>query len=343
LSRERRLALVTGASGFIGSHLTAALVDRGYHVRCLLRRSSDPRFIDGLPVDRAYADLGTEDDGLREACRGVDVVCHCAALTRGLDEETFMRVNTRGTQMLAETCLDMNPYLSRFLYVSSFAAAGPAQATDDLLDESCTPRPITWYGRSKLAAERALQATAHSASMNDEKRLRLTIVRPAAVFGPRDRDFRMYFTLAKWGLGLGLSHGERRASYSYIYVHDLISLILLALDAETAEGQTYFACDGTATLEELSAAIAIAMNRRSPVFLTLPEAVLTPIGLWAKVEARLTGRPPLLNDQRVLDLREPYWLCSGEKAKRELGFVPQYDLETGVRETVDWYQENGWL
>lgn len=341
MSRERGLALVTGASGFIGSHLAAALVDRGYRVRCLLRRSSDPRFITDLPVEKAYADLGHEDDGLREACQGVDVVCHCAALTRALDEETFMRVNASGTQMLAETCLDANPHLRRFLYVSSFAAAGPSSRTDDLMDESRNPRPITWYGRSKLAAERALQAMVHSASKNGGTSLPLTIVRPAAVFGPRDRDFLVYFTLVKFGLSVRLGSQERR--YSYIYVHDLSALILLALEAEAGVGQTYFACDRPATLEELSAMIAVVMNKRSPIPVTLPEAVLTPIGVWAKVEARLTGRPPLLNDQRVLDLREPYWLCSGEKAKRELGFVPQYDLETAVRETVGWYRENGEL
>jgi dihydroflavonol-4-reductase len=341
LSRQRGLTLVTGASGFIGSHLAAALVEQGYRVRCLLRRSSDPRFIADLPVERAYADLRHEDDGLREACQGVDVVCHCAALTRALDEETFMRVNTRGTQMLAETCLDVNPHLRRFLYVSSFAAAGPSSGIDDLLDESRTPRPITWYGKSKLAAERALQAMAQSASKNGESSLPLSIVRPAAVFGPRDKDFRVYFTLVKLGLSVRLGRRERKASY--IYVHDLIALILRALDVDAAVGQTYFACDRTASLEELSAVIAKVMNRKPLVPVTLPEAVLTPIGLWAKVEARITGRPPLLNDQRVLDFRELYWLCSGEKAKRELGFVPQYDLETAVRETVDWYQENGEL
>ena len=107
-------------------------------------------------------------------------------------------------------------------------------------------------------------------------------------------------------------------------------------------GQTYFACDRTASLRELSAVIARIMHKR-PIPVTLPEVVLTPIGLWAKVEAGLTGRPPLLNDQRVLDLKEPYWLCSGEKAKRELGFEPQYDLDSVVRETADWYQENGEL
>ena len=340
MSRDRGLALVTGASGFIGSHLAAALVDRGYRVRCLMRRSSDPRFIADLPVEKAYADLGHEDDGLREACQGVDVVCHCAALTRALDEDTFMRVNTRGTEMLAETCLDASPYLRRFLYVSSFAAAGPSRKTEDLVDEARTPRPITWYGKSKLAAEEALRAMAPSPSENGAGSLSLTIVRPAGVFGPRDRDFRVYFSLVKWGLSLRLGRRERRLSL--IYVQDLVNVIMLALENDAAVGQTYFACSAATTYAEFSDLVASVMNKR-PLRVTLPDAVLTPIGLWAKVQASFSGRPALLNEQRVLDMRELYWLCSGEKAKRELGFVPQYDLETAVRETVDWYRENGEL
>ena len=326
-----KLVLVTGANGFIGSHLTEALLERGYRVRCLVRRSSDLTFIQDLPLEVLYGDL-RQEDALRQACQGVDKICHCAALTRALDEETFFRVNTQGALALAQAALEAAPDLDRFLFVSSQAVLGPSHGADDLRDESCTPRPITWYGKSKWAAEQGLQA------LSD--RLPLAIVRPAAVFGPRDRDFLAYFKLLKWNLSLRL--GEPGRQISLIYIGDLIDLFLYALEENAALGQTYVGSAFRVSHEQLAQEIAHVMNKR-PLVVALPEAALTPLAWGAKVQARLSRRPPLLNDQRLLDLRQPYWLCSGEKARRELGFSPRYDLETALRETAGWYREQGWL
>jgi nucleoside-diphosphate-sugar epimerase len=323
--------LVTGANGFIGSHLAEALLAQGYRVRAMVRRSSDLSFIEHLSMERAYADL-RDADQLREACQGVDAVCHCAALTRAVDEETFLRSNALGTEALARACIEVNPDLKRFVLVSSQTAAGPSQGADDYLDELCTPQPITWYGKSKLAAEQALLALADQ--------LPLTIVRSAAVFGPRDRDFYAYFNLVKWRLGLKLGGEELRISI--IYVRDLIELLLLAVENQAAVGQMYFGCGPEHTYTELSEAIARAMGRR-PVWITVPQALLTSLALWSKVQVRVTGKPALLNDQRVKDMRQPFWLCSSEKARRELGFETKYDLDSAVKETADWYVANGWL
>ncbi len=331
MTKDGALVLVTGANGFVGSHLVEALLGRGYRVRCMVRRSSDLTFIGHLPVEWAYADL-QDAEAVHQACQGVEIVCHCAALTRALDEETFQRVNAQGAETLARACTEANPTLRRFLLVSSQAAAGPSQAVDDLVDESRLPQPITWYGKSKLAAERAL--------LGMQDRLALTIVRPSPVLGPRDRDFFAYFELVKWGLSLKLGRDERRVSL--IYVRDLVELLLLALESEAAAGQTYFGCGPAHSYTELSEAIARVLGKR-PLRITVPEAALTPIALWSRVQGRLTHRPALLNDQRVLDMRQRYWLCSGEKAQRELGFVPQHDLATAVEETTRWYLENGWL
>lgn len=325
------LVLVTGANGFVGSHLAEALLAQGYRVRAMVRRGSDLTFIEHLPIELVYGDV-RDADQLKEACQGVDAVCHCAALTRAVDEETFLRTNSLGTEALARACIEVNPELQRFVLVSSQTAAGPSRGADDYLDEMCTPQPITWYGASKLAAEQALLAFADQ--------LPVTIVRSAAVFGPRDRDFFTYFELVKWRLGLKLGGDELRLNI--IYVHDLVELLLLALTKQAAVGQTYFGSGHEHTYTELSEAIARAMGRR-PLWITLPQAVLTPIALWSKVQARVTGKPALLNDQRVKDMRQPYWLCSGEKARRELGFEARYDLDTAVKETAQWYVENGWL
>jgi nucleoside-diphosphate-sugar epimerase len=331
LSESGLSVLVTGANGFVGSHLTEALVDRGHRVRCMVRTSSDLAYIRHLPVEWVYGDV-CDTDGLHQACQKVDILCHCAALTRAVDEETFLSVNTEGTKALAQAAVEAAPNLQRFLYVSSQSAAGPSRSADDYVNESRPPQPITWYGHSKWAAEQALL------SMNDD--LPLTIVRPAPVFGPRDRDFFTYFDLVNRHLQLKLGRDERRISL--IFVHDLIDLIILALENEAAVGQTYFGCGEATTYEQFSASISKALGKRS-MRITLPVWILTPIALVAQAQEWLTGQPALLNGQRVKDMRQPYWLCSGEKARMELGFEPRTDLETAVRATADWYREYGWL
>ena len=328
------LVLVTGANGFLGSHLVESLLAAGMRVRCMVRRSRDQSFIRHLPVEWAYADVSSAA-GLPAACRGVDSICHCAALTRAPNQETFFRVNTDGTTALARAALEAGAGLKRFLFVSSLAAAGPSLAPDDVLDEWQPPHPITWYGKSKWAAEQALLNMC-----NGDQPLPVTIVRPAAVFGPRDRDFFANFRLIQRGLNLQLD-SERRA-LSLIYVHDLVDLILLALQAPQALGQTYFASAWVHSHAELCCAIARALNHRA-ICLKLPRATLVPMSLWSRAQCRITGRPPLLNDQRVLDLKAPYWVCSAARAARELGFAPRYDLAGAVRETADWYREQGWL
>lgn len=333
---ERGLALVTGANGFVGSFLTEALLKAGYRVRCMVRRTSDLRFIRDLPVEWAYADV-RDAEGLRRACRGARWVCHCAALTRAPDQETFFRVNALGAEAVGRAALESCPGLARFLFVSSQAVVGPAPDAGQHLQESDSPRPVTWYGKSKWAAERALLALD---GRDGGPALPLTIVRPSAVFGPRDSDFFAYFQLVKSGLRLELGRAARWISL--IYVADLADLCLRALEEEVALGQTYFACGPSQTYTELSLAIARALERRT-VQVRLPEGVLGPMKHVARLQQRLTGRPPLLNEQRIEDLRHRYWLCSGEKAQRDLGFAARYDLATGVQETAEWYLENGWL
>ena len=336
LTEQKPLVLVTGANGFVGSHLTEALLARGYRVRCMVRQSSDLRYIEHLPVEWVRADLRGADLGkpgpLHEACQGVDMVCHCAALTRALDQETFLRVNAGGTEALARAAFEANPDLRRFLYISSQAAAGCAGSADDLMDESRPPQPLDWYGKSKWAAEQALHAL--------DGRLPLTIIRPAVVFGPRDRDLYTYFDLVNRHLELRLGRDERWVSL--IYVRDLVDLIVLALESEVATGETYFGSAWATTYTAFARTLAQTLHKRT-LRVTVPVAALTPIVLAAKVQERLTGKPALLNEQRVLNMRQPYLICSGDKARRELGFAPKYDLEKAVEETAAWYREHDWL
>jgi nucleoside-diphosphate-sugar epimerase len=297
----------------------------------MARRTSNLAFVADLPVEWAYADV-RDPESLHRACQDIDYICHCAALTRAPDRETMFRVNCEGTRALAEASLNASPNLRRFLFVSSQAAVGPSSGLGDRVTESQPPRPITWYGASKWAAEQALRSL--------DGRLPLTIVRPGAIFGPRDADFFAYFSLVKRGLDLQLGRKER--SMTPLFVRDVVELLLLAMESEIAMGKTYFACGEAISYTRFSQAIARVWGKRT-WHIVLPESVLNLIGIVSGVQERLTGRSPLLNRQRLIDLRQPHWLCSAEKARRELGFKPGTDLDAAIEETVRWYEKVGWL
>lgn len=323
--------LVTGANGFVGSHLVEELLHRGYAVRCLVRPTSDLTFIRTLPVEWATGDL-RQSDSLSAACRGVQAVCHCAAITRAVDEATFFRVNTEATQALAEACRRSAPGVSRFLFLSSVAAAGPAPSRDRPIDESDAPHPITWYGKSKLAAEQALL------SLSGE--LPVTIVRPGPIFGPRDRDILAYFRWVARGIALQAGREARWASFAYI--QDVVSLIVQALESDLARGRTYNAVCYDHTHQEFAHLISQALGRRA-LHVSLPRAMLAPIGFCYDLQGRLTGQPGLLNSQKVLDMKERYNLYSGARATAELGFRPKLDFAQAVAETARWYRNHDWL
>jgi len=327
----RGRVLVTGANGFAGSHLVETLLARGYQVRCLVRRTSDITFIRHLPVEWAYGDIA-RDQGLKAACLGVDAVCHLAGATKARDRETYFRVNAAGTRHLLAACVQAAPHLRRFVYASSLAAAGPSPDRHPI-DESHPPQPLTYYGQSKLQGEQFCHEYAD--------RLPVVILRAAPVYGPRERDIYFYFQMVNRGVRLLLGRGERRASF--IFIQDLVSLILHVLEDDRAVGEIYFAAEGRDyDWQQVSDLITAALGRRT-VRIVLPEGLLPVIATVAGLQARLIGQPALLNDQKLIELSQRYWVCSAEKARRELGFEAQHDLATGVHLTAQWYRENGWL
>jgi nucleoside-diphosphate-sugar epimerase len=152
-------ALVTGGTGFIGSHLTEALIRKGVHVRCLLRKTSDLKWLKGLPVEFVSGDCN-DKTSLKEAVRGVNWVFHLAGTTKAIKKETYFEVNGFGTENLIQACLENNPRLQKFIYISSQAAAGPSKNGSDKKElDSC--EPVSFYGRSKRPGEESVLARAH--------------------------------------------------------------------------------------------------------------------------------------------------------------------------------------
>jgi len=327
-------ALVTGGNGFLGSHLVEALLARGYDVHCLVRRTSDLRWLRGMPRPKraglVYGDV-TCESGLRDAVAGKEYVYHAAGVIKARSEWAFDRVNFGGTAKLLRACWKHNAGLKKFVLISSQSAGGPSRERRAVNEED-EPRPVSRYGRSKLRAEE--EAKKYMG------RLPVTVVRPPVIFGPRDRGMYPFFRMLKKGIVV-LVRGERRANF--LYVKDAVEGIVLAAEKEKAAGETYYiAGESGYTWREFAETAAQVMRRRV-VVVSVPGMAVRALGAANSVGTALTGRARMLDWQKAHEILQPYWLCDISKAKRELGYRPRYSLEEGLAETIEWYRREGWI
>ncbi len=319
------LALVTGGQGFIGSHLCERLLACGHRVRVLARPASSLANLEGLAFETVRGDL-TQGD-LAPALAGVGWVFHLAGALEGFREADLMRVNRDGTRRLLAACRARAPE-ARFMLVSSLAAAGPSGARPRT--EADPPRPLTWYGRSKLAAEQEVLASG----------LNSVILRPPVVFGPRDRDVLACFRLAQRGLLPVPGNGRRR--YSLLYAPDLADGLLRAAETPCPSGAVFQLTGPDRTWAEFNRAIAAALGRPARL-VPLPEAALRLCGHGADLWARLRGRPGIFSSQKVLEMLAAGWVASPDKAARELGWTAPTPLDRALAATAAWYRNHGWL
>lgn len=315
-------ALITGASGFIGRRLAAELARRGHEVAALVRRTSVTGPLETIPVALVVGDL-SDPASLGPAVAGRDVVFHLAGVVQAVDEAAFEAANVAGTRDLVEACLGAASGPRRFVFVSSIAAAGP-NATGRPAAEDEPPRPVSAYGRSKLAAERLV--------LEAGDRLAVTIVRPPNVLGPGSKELRLAMRLLRWRISPAF--GDDRPRTSLIDVDDLVEALLLAAESPAAVGRTYYVTDGRAyAWPEIMAALAEELGARGPRARVPFRAQLLAAGL-AELVARRTGRPPRLTREIVRAGRDHFWIYDGSRIERELGFRPRYGLRDSVRRAV---------
>ncbi len=331
-ARQRSLkALVTGAAGFIGSHLVEALLQRGFQVRCLVRPTSHLTWLQGLPVEIIYGDC-QERDSLGPGVKDVDLVFHLAGTTRAIDAKAYFAGNALGTENLIQACLEHNPRLQKFIYLSSQAAAGPARigGKKKESDHCC---PVSPYGLSKRRGEELALAQAHE--------LPLLILRPAAVYGPRDKAFLFLFQCLAKRIKPFIEGGVEHLSLCS--VQDLVGAILLAALTRTRSGEIFFLSDGQDyRMEEINNVFAQAMGVTA-FRLRLPAPVLFGIAAVGHYISKISGKPVLISRSRAEEMIRPNWLCDITKAKTLLGFEPQISLTQGAKLTFDWYRKEKWL
>ena len=323
--------LVTGATGFIGSHLAELLLKKNYTVRCLLRKTSNPVWLKDLPVELIYGDL-FDRDALRRAVEGVQYVYHSAGLTKAKTEEEYYRGNTLGTRNLLDTLKEYNPGIRRFVLFSSQAAEGPSPTREPITEE-VPPHPITTYGRSKLAAEQECQAAGST--------IKYTIVRPPVVYGPRDKDVFEFFHTVSRGVQPMAGFGQKFVSM--IHVTDLVRGTVMAAESEKAVGQTYFiSSKGVYGWREIGEITRRALDRKV-LRVRVPETGIYAIAAVAELMAKFSSKAALINFEKARDMVQNYWTCDASKAKRDFGFEQEIPIEEGIPATIAWYKAQGWL
>jgi nucleoside-diphosphate-sugar epimerase len=322
------IVLVTGATGFIGSRLIESLLAEGQNeVYALVR---NPAKLSWLQNNPALHLLRGDLEALPSFPANLELVFHLAGLTKATKHADYYTVNQKGTASLLQH-LVQNRLKPKFIYLSSLAAGRPATSGQPVREDE-PPEPASPYGESKLLAEQEI--------LKYQEILPATIIRAAAIYGPRDRDFLQFFELINHGWLLSAS---KKIIMSLCYVDDLVLALETCALKSRGEGEIYNVADPVPrTWEDIGLAAARLLNKKIkkvkvPLPLTKTAAALSEFG------SKLSGQPSPLNLSKYRDMEKLSWVADPAKIKKELGFETAWPFERALQVTIDWYKANGWL
>ena len=327
--------LITGASGFIGSFIVEEALRQGFETWAVVRKSSSRSFLQDERIHFIELNLSSEEQ-LKEQLKEhqFDYVVHAAGVTKCLHKEDFFRINTEGTKNLVRALIALQMPLKRFVYISSLSIMGAIREEQPYQEirESDKAQPNTAYGKSKIEAEEWLDTV---------KGLPYVILRPTGVYGPRERD---YFMIAKSiQAHTDFAVGFKQQDITFVYVTDVVQAVFLALE-KGQTGRRYFLSDGevyqSSTFSDL---IRKELGNPWWIRITAPIWVLRVVTFVGEYVGRLTGKVTALNNDKYNIMRQRNWRCDIKPAQQELGYEPKVKLEEGVRHSIKWYKDNGWL
>lgn len=324
--------LVTGPTGFIGSHLTETLLNKGYHVKCLVRKTSNLKWLKDLNVELVYSDL-FDKKILSEAISDISYLYHVAGVTFAKRKEEFYLGNRDATKSLIDICYKANPSIKRFIHVSTQAVVGPSLSKDHPVDETAGYNPLTTYGLSKMEAEKIVRE--YFGKMN------CTIVRPPAVYGPRDVAIFEFFKAMSRGLQPMIGFGDKLVSL--IHVYDLVNGFVMSGESPKAINNIFFiSSEKYYSWREVGDITCKIMNKNA-LRIKVPHFTVYTLGFLSQVFAMFSSKPAILNLEKSREITQAYWTCSVEKAKKDFGFKEELSLEQGIENTVKWYKEQKWI
>jgi len=320
--------LVTGATGFIGGVLARKLLDQGRKVRCLVRSLEKAKGLARAGAELVQGDLSQPETAFR-VLEGADRIFHLAGVTKTLRAQDYWTGNVQAALNLAKAFSLQGR--GRLVALSSLAAAGPSRP-DVPRKEEDPPRPVSYYGKSKLSGELALTSLGEPHSW--------TVLRPPIVYGPGDKDFFLVFKAAR----------RRRVPLAFpgqpcslVHVEDLVRAILLAAEAPQAHRKVYFVSSPPDLTGREMVELAGRVQGRSPRIQPVPAwmADLTCRAAW--FWAWIRGKAGILSPDKAREMRQPAWTCDSGRIQKELGWSPALTHQEGFRQTLAWYREKGWI
>jgi len=327
---RRPKVLISGANGFVGSHVAEQAAERGWEVYAGMRSSSDPSNLEGISHTRFDLDmmntvaLRSSMEEAAEVHGGFDFIVHCAGVTKPRNHDEFVTGNAHFTNEFATISRDTQPGLSKFVYISSIAALGPGDPVSmDPIDETQTPRPFTPYGKSKLLAEQLLAKVVG---------LDYVILRPSAVYGPRDAKF-LDFIIPLFKRGVDFRLGPSKQQLSFIHVSDLARAILEAC-VSTAASKTFNISDGKFYGQEaLGEAVMEALGVQCRT-VRVPARVLTTAGRVIYTTMSFFGKEVHLSHNKMKEVTAANWKIDTSLFEETLNYTPHYDLKSGIWQTL---------
>jgi dihydroflavonol-4-reductase len=329
-TQDKIVSVVTGANGFVGSHLVDYLLEKGHYVKCIIRKSSNLQWLEGKDVELCTCGLN-DVEALKTVFENADYIFHIAGVVKALRPEGFFKGNVETSKNVLEAALHAKN-LKKIMITSSMAATGPTTMGGSV-DELSPLNPMEPYGYSKVEQEKV--------ALSYADRLPVVIVRPPGVYGERDTEILAFFKMMSkgWCVRMGLDNKE----LSLVHVRDLVQGMYLAATQPDNNGEIYF----LGSLEcynwkQIGAVTAKVMQRKTKA-LPIPHFLLFTVGAFGSLMEKWFKSDVDLNIDRARRITRPSWYCSSEKAVKELGYQQTLSLEEGIKRTLDWYKEKGWL
>jgi nucleoside-diphosphate-sugar epimerase len=324
--------LITGANGFIGSTLVDLALEKGWEVTAAVRPTSDTTYLKNPLIQFLEINFNNEKDliqKLHDAGR-FDYIIHNAGTTKALNIEGYLSVNTENTRRFVNILRGDMLRPDKFLFVSSLASIGPTKG-QNIINPQYARNPVTGYGESKKAAELYLE------SLDD---FPWVAIQPTAVYGPRDKEMFAFIKLVNRGIEFNL--GTKSQNMSFIYSKDLTSMMIAALENGHI-GKKYLATDGQFyKTEDLGKAVKTALNKKA-LTIKVPLSIVHIVANISENIGKIRQKAPMLNREKMNELAAESWLCDMNETFTDLDFQPQYNLYSGMLETVNWYRQQKWI
>lgn len=321
--------LLTGATGFVGSHIVEELVSNKHSIISTIRKSSNLKWIKNQPIQFEYCSLDNEEQ-LSNIVSKVDAIVHCAGVVRSINWDGYYKTNVLGTQKLVQVAIKNKSNIKKFVYISSQAAMGPS-STENPKKLTEKENPVSNYGKSKLLAEQEVKKL--------EGIIPYTIIRPASVYGPRDKDIFIFFNLVKHHLN---PRTYTKRFIQLVFVKDIAKVISISLNNSNTNNKTYYLCDGNIySWKDVATTIAKANDIKTmPIMLF--NFIFKSVANVYEIVAKITKKPQVLSKEKIVEMLQTYWTADNTDIIKDTNFEFE-KLENGAKKTYNWYLDNKWF